>query len=112
MLHLPDLVLRALTRVDAGDVDDGLLGRVQHGEDVVSIGAGVEEIADVELLEIFVAVELLVIGVGDALELRLVAGRQHGLRVAPEIGAGHRHEMHPVARDELAEVEPQLVVGA
>ena len=112
VLHLPDLVLRALARIDVGDVDNSLLGRVQHGEYVVGIGAGIEEVADVEPLEVLVAVELLVVGVGDALELRLVSGRQHRFRVAAKIGAGHRDEMHLVARDELAEVQAQLVVGA
>ena len=41
-------------------------------EDVIDIGAGVEEIADVELLQVLVAVELFVVGVGDGVELRLV----------------------------------------
>ena len=111
VLDLPDFVLRALARIDAGDVNDRLLGRVENVEDVVGIGAGIEEIADVELLQIFVAVELLVVGVGDGIELRLVLRGQHGLGVASEIGAGHRHDMHAVAGDELAEMQAELVVG-
>ena len=111
VLDLPDLVLRAFARIDARDVDDRLLGRVEHLQDVVGIGAGIEEIADVELLQIFVAVELLVVGVGDGIELRLVLRRQHRLGVAPEIGAGHRDDMHAVAGDELAEMQAELVVG-
>ena len=38
-------------------------------------------------------------------------GRQHGLGVAPEVGAGHRDDVHLVARDELPEMQAQLVVG-
>jgi hypothetical protein len=56
VLDFFDLVLRTLARVDARDVDDRLLGRVEHVQNVVDIGAGVEEIADVELLQVFVAV--------------------------------------------------------
>ena len=74
VLDLPHLVLRAFARIDVGDVDDGLLGRVEHLQDVVDVGAAVEEVADVELLQVLVAVELLVVGVGDGIELRLVRG--------------------------------------
>ena len=70
-------------------------------EDVVDVGAGVEEVADVELLQVLVAVELLVVGVGDGIELRLVLRGQHGLGVAAEIGAGHRDDVRLVAGDEL-----------
>ena len=66
----------------------------EHLQDVVGVGAGIEEIADVELLQILVAVELLIVGVGDGLELRLVLRGKHRLGVAAEIGAGHRHDMH------------------
>ena len=111
MLDLLDLVLRAFARIDVRDVDDRLLGGIEHLQDVVGIGAGVEEIADVELLQIFVAVELLIVGVGDGIELRLVLRGQHRLGVAPEIGAGHRDDMHLVAGDELAEMQAELVVG-
>ena len=36
-----------------------------------------------------IAVELLVVGVGDGLEARFVLGRQHGRGIAPEVGARH-----------------------
>jgi hypothetical protein len=55
-------------------VDDGLLGRVEDIEDVIDVRPAVEEVADVELLEVLVAVELFVVGVGDGIELRLVRG--------------------------------------
>ena len=85
VLHFPHLVLRALARIDIRDVDDGLLGRVEDVQDVIDVRAGIEEIADVELLQVFVAVELFVIGIGDGLELRLVLRGKHGLGVAPEV---------------------------
>jgi hypothetical protein len=44
-----------------------------------------------------ITVELLVIGVGDGIELGLVLRRQHGLGVAPEIAARHGDDMHLVA---------------
>jgi hypothetical protein len=45
-------------------VDDGFLGRVENVEEVINVKPAVEKVADVELLEIFVAVELFVVGVG------------------------------------------------
>ena len=39
VLDFLDLVLRALARIDVRDVDDRLLGRVEHLQDVVGIGA-------------------------------------------------------------------------
>ena len=111
VLHLLDLVLRALARIDVGDVDDRLLGRIQYLQNVVGVGVRIEEIADVELLQILIAVELLIVGVGDALELALVLRRQHRLGVSPEIRPGHRDDMHAVARNEIAQMDAELVVG-
>ena len=93
VLDLADLVLGALARVDVGDVDDRLLVRVEHPQDVVGIVPRVEEIADVEPLQILIAVELLVVGVGDRLEPRLVVGHEHGLGIAPKIRSRHGHDV-------------------
>ena len=40
-----------------------------------------------------VAVELFVIGIGDAREFRFILSTEHGGRVASEVRAGHRHDM-------------------
>ena len=111
VLDLLDLVLGALAGVDVGDVDDGLLGRVEHLQDVVDIRAAIEEVADVEALEVLVAVELLVVGVGDGVELGLVLRSQYRLGVAAEVRPGHGDNMGAVAGYELAEMRAQLVVG-
>src|SRR3546814_14751503 len=58
-----------------------------------------------------IAVQLLIINVGDAIELGFITGGQHGLGVAPEIAAGHRNDMHFIPRDELRKVLAQLVAG-
>jgi hypothetical protein len=71
VFDLLDLVLRAFARIDVRDVDDGFLGRISTFR-MSSVGAGIEEIADVERFQILIAVELLVIGVGDGIELGLV----------------------------------------
>ena len=110
VLDLPDLVLRALPRIHARDVDDRLLAQVEDLQDVVRVAPGVEEVADVELLQVFVAVQLLVVGVGDGLEPRLVLGHQHGLGIATEVGSRHRHDVGLVACHELADVHAELVV--
>lgn len=111
VLHLPHLVLRALTRIDIGNVDDGLLVRVENIEDVIDVRPAVEEIADVELLEVLVAVELFVVRVGDRLELGFVRRPQHGFSVTPKIGARHRDDVRAPPRDELPQVHAELVVG-
>ena len=104
VLHLADLVLGALARVYAGDVDDRLLVRVEHPQDVVGIVPRVEEIADIEPLQILIAVELLVVGVGDGLEPRLVMGHEYRRGVAPEIRSRHGHDVRSVARHELPDM--------
>ena len=57
-----------------------------------------------------VAVQLLVVRVGDGGEPRLVLGHQHGLGVAPEVGARHRHDVGLVPCHELADVHSEPVV--
>ena len=81
------------TGVDAGDVDDGLLRGVEYLGDVVEVTAVVEVVAQHEVLEIAVAVELLVVVVGDGMEARLVFGSQYGDAVATEVAAGHCHDV-------------------
>src|SRR3546814_224648 len=68
-------------------------------------------IADVQPFQPLIAVQLLIISVGDAIELGFITGGQHGLGVAPEIAAGHRNDMHFIPRDELRKVLAQLVAG-
>ena len=110
VLHFPHLVLRALARIDVRDVNDGLLGRVEDVEDVIDVRPAVEKVADVELLEVLVAVELLVVGVGDSIELRLILRREHGLGVATEVGAGHGNDVSLAPCEELPQVQAELVV--
>ena len=63
------------------------------------------------MLEVLVAVELLVVGVGDGIEFRLILWCEHGLGVAPEVGTGHGDDVCLAARNELTQVRTQLVVG-
>ena len=58
-----------------------------------------------------VAVQLLVIGIGDGLELRLVLRHQHRHGIAAKIAAGHRHHMHAVAANESGQMRAEPVVG-
>ena len=110
MLDLAMLVLGAFARVHVRDVKDSLLGRIQNLEDVVRIGPGIEEIPDVERLEVFVTIQLLIVGIGEGIELCLIFGRQNGFCIAAEIGPGHRNQMHLVARDQCAQMRAQLVI--
>ncbi len=109
VLGLAVLVLQALARVDRGDVDDRLDRRVEQRRDLLGVWSGVEAVSDVEGLEVLVAVELLVVGIGDGLELRLVLRRQHGNGIAAEIAAGHGDDVGLVARDQLRQLRAQAV---
>ena len=62
------------------------------------------------MLEVLVAVELLVVGVGDSIELRLILRREHGLGVATEVGACHGDDVRLAPREELPEVQAELVI--
>ena len=119
VLHFLDLVLCALPRIDVWNVKDRLLAGLQDIEDAFlgivvliprEVVAGVEEISDIELLQKFVAVELLVVGVSDGIEFRFIVRMQHRLRVAAKIRPGHRHEVDLVPQHELADVFAQAVV--
>ena len=90
---------------------NGLLSRVEHLEDVVGVGARIEVVADVELLEVLVTVELLVIGVGNRIKARLILRGQHRFGVSPEVRAGHGHDMTLIAGNEATQVSSQLIVG-
>ena len=71
--------------------------------------ARVEEITDVELFQIFVAVELLVIGVGDSFEFRFILRGKNRFRIATEIGACHRDDVRLVAGDELSQLAQSVI---
>ena len=91
-------------------MDDGFQRGVQHLGNGIDVRAGIEKIADVQRLEPLVAVELLVVGVGDGFESGFVCGGQHRFAVAPKVGAGHGHDMCLVAGNEVAQLAAQLVV--
>ncbi|MCY1309624.1 hypothetical protein D9M70_597340 [compost metagenome] len=104
VFHLPDLVLGTFSGVHVWDVDDGFLSGVEHLEDVVRVGARVKVVTNVQVLQVLVAVELLVVGVGHGIETGLVGRCQYRLGIATEVGARHRHDMHLVAGNELPQV--------
>src|SRR5690606_26001363 len=110
MLHLAHLVLRAFARIDIWNMNDGLLGGIEDIEDVIDVGPTVEEVADVKLLEILVPVQLLVIRVGDGIELRLILRCEYGLGIATEVGASHGNDVGLAPREELPQVQAQLAI--
>ena len=112
VFNLPMLVLRAFAGIHVRDVQDRLLVRIEHLQDVVSIGSGVEEIPDIEGFQVLVAVQLLVVGVGNGVEFGLVFRHEDWGRIASKIAAGHGNDMHPIAGDEIVELFTQDVVFA
>jgi Ti-type conjugative transfer relaxase TraA len=99
----------ATRHLATGRMDDGLLGWVEHRLNRIEVAARVEEIADVERLEMLIAVQLLIVGVGDGLELRLVFGGEDRNRVTTEIAARHGDDVRLVAADELGKLAAEAV---
>lgn len=62
VVYILDLVLSAFPRINVGNMDNGLLGRVEHFQDLISVRARVEVIADIELLQVLCAFARLVAG--------------------------------------------------
>ena len=111
VLDFFDFVFGALAGVDVRDVQDGFLFGVEHLHDLVGVALGVEVVADVELLEVLVAVELFVVGVGDGFKTLFVVGVQHRFGIAAKVGSGHGDDVGFVLGHELADVVAQFVVG-
>ena len=91
-------------------MDDRLLVRVEDLQNIVGISAAIVEISDIKCFEIFVTVELFVIGVSDSIELRLVMRHEHRFGITPEIRTCHGDDVDLVAGDELAEMLSEPVI--
>ena len=110
VLNFAILVFCALSRIHVWNVNDGLEGRIENLRQGVHIGSGVEEVADVERLQVLVAVELLVVGVRHGFEASFICWIENRLRITPEIGAGHSDNVRAVSLDEGSKLLTQLVV--
>ena len=104
VLHFADLVLGALAGVDVGNVQDGFLFGVEHLHDGVGVVTRIEVVANVELLEVLVAVELFVVGIGYGVEFGFVFWVQHGFGIAAKVGASHGDNVGFVAGHDLTDV--------
>ena len=67
-----EFVLGGLARVHVGDVDDCLLVKVQHFVDRIGVATLIEVVADPQMLEVPVPVELVVIVESNRCELGFV----------------------------------------
>ena len=79
--------------VDTRNMDDGLLGSIQHLGNMVEITAVIEVIAQDEVLEIAITVELLIIVVGYREETGLILCPQHRNAITSEVTARHGNNM-------------------
>ena len=79
--------------------------------DRIEITTGVKIIADIERFQMLITVELLVICVGDCIELGFVLRREHGHGIATEIATGHCNHVNLVAPDEFREETAETVFG-
>ncbi len=61
--------------------------------DMLHVRAVVEVVAQHQILQVTVTIELLVVVVGDGEELRLVLHPQHGYSIATEVAARHGHDV-------------------
>ena len=78
--------------------------------DLIGVTAGVEVVADIELLEVLIAVELLVVGVGNRLKACLVFGVQDRFGIAPEVGAGHGDQVGLIAGEQRPDVVAKFII--
>ena len=108
--HLIVLLAKGFRRTAMGNVDDRLQRRVQHIRQAVDVLAAIETVIDAERLQILIAFKLLIIGIGDRLEARLVFRPQHRHGIAAEVGAGHGHHMALAARNNLPQNFAETVV--
>ena len=79
--------------IHARNMDDGFLRGVQHLTDMVQIVAMIEMITQHQVFQILVAVQLLIVVIGNGIEPGLVLYSQHGYAVAAEVRTRHRHDM-------------------
>ena len=81
------------TGVHAGNMDNGLLRGVQHFTDVVQIVSMIEVITQHQILQIPIAIQLLIVVIGDRMESGLVLHSQHRNTIATKVTARHGHDM-------------------
>ena len=81
------------TGVDTRNMNDGLLGSIQHLGNMVEITAVIEVIAQDEVLEIAITVELLIIVVGYGEETGLILSPQHRNTITSEVTTRHGNDM-------------------
>ena len=74
-------------------VDDGLLRVVQHLRKCIRVTSLIELVAYLKILQIFVAIELLIVVVGNGMEPCFIFRSQHRHPIAPEVTARHRQDM-------------------
>ena len=79
--------------IHAGYVDDGLFPRVKHFAYMVQVRAMIEVVAQHEILQILIAIQLLVIVIGDGTESGFILCPEHRDAVATEVTARHGHDM-------------------
>ena len=66
-------------------MQDRLFARIKHFQNVISVGTGVEEVANVQRLEMLITVQLLIISICDRLELCLILRGQNSFCISPKI---------------------------
>src|SRR5947209_5363627 len=91
-------------------MDDGFFRLVQDVQNVINIRAAIEEVADIELFQIFITIELFIVGVSHGIELRFVLWSEDSHSITPEIRTSHRYDMYTIAGDELAKIQAEFVV--
>ena len=74
-------------------MDDCLLVKVQHFVDRIGVATLIEVVADPQMLEVPVPVELVVIVESNRCELGFVLRQEHRNTIPSEVGTSHRDDM-------------------
>ncbi len=102
MLNFFVLVLSAFAAVNIWDVNDRLFVLVENLWQIVEVAARIEVVANVQLLQMLIAAELLVVSVRHRRKSPLIFRHQHGSSIATEVAACHGDQVCLVTLDQLS----------
>ena len=88
MLHA-----RGFSRIDVGNVNDGFFVQIQHFFYCIHISALVEIVAKAKGLQIGVAIELFIVGIGNVGKPSFHFRGKNGHLVAAKVGTCHGHKV-------------------
>ena len=104
-------VFGGLPRIDVRNVQNGLFVGIQYFQNRRDVFSLIKMVPDAQRFQVGIAVELLVIVVGDLRKFSFVFGIEHGYAVAPEIRSRHGHHVRVGMGHDAPQQFPQTAVA-